>query len=749
MKKKKILIILLVLLVSLSVVFAAISCNNHTTTPPVIIDDDDDDDDDVEKESFSAVFDAIVKAADKTISNVGSINEAAYFAATLYANIKIGDNDPINYSLTIKGNFGTAENSEGYILVKDEEHNRNLVQIYVAGDSNVFVAELVSQNTAGIWYKLDQASGTDFVKDYFTKLPGWISTNMAGMVTSMKAETKEDKKTHETLYPYANMTIDTVLSTMLGSIGDTIATYGGILMDVEYPEAFVAGTLVDGDYNLAVNMSQIGQILPLLTLAGLNINTIADMLDMDGVTGDSIMSIADIILPMLIGEKLVVNDKGEITGIVAQGVQPSIEIKTKVAGSALSAIALEYVKADDTTETGDSSVSIKVGVKDVSVSNAVSTSSLKPSALNMTNAKNPDIKLTMDLGMAGKTGLENVTITGYVSPQISWSEADGFAVSDVMAYASAEIDGIDGEIAIVYDAETSTLAFDLTGVYEALNIDVPAEGAIYYNSTLSLDELLNGKSDPAPDPIDPVDAPANDEGEEESTNLIDQLVDAVIGVLSGDIMAVISKAGDALNLYKTVSDIFEVCIDDTTEGTYIVNVLGLMSSLLGLDAQTGTYNTILSGSSFLTFADRPITDYLVAADSLTLIEVANGLTPGTIGEWFVEISGIAIGTPGEDETVTDLVGEYLVANGLKIKLQTYFGATLDTTTKGAGFKLSITKADGTDYASFGLRGTLVAHADSNFGTIDATNGIDLDTDAGWDFFMDQLEILGDAYLALA
>lgn len=708
--KKKILIILLVLLVSLSVVFATISCGGkrpptpNTPPPPPPP---------VEKEDvgFTEVFDAIKKAADKTVVNVGSVEDKAYFAATIYADIEIGAEKPINYSFTVKGNFSSVVNeNEGYILIKDEEANMNLAQVYVAGNSNVYIAELMSQKTA-TWYKLDQAAGTEFVKEYFTKLPAEIS----GLLGDLE---------------------ENVVSNALSA--PLISTIGGILMRVNYPQTF-SETNTNGDYTLSINMDSINAVMPMLSSLGLNVNTLAETLsgfigmDLDGAT---LKSVADVIFPMLLGLKVTVNGNGDITGVAKEGVQPYIAIKASIANSALSAIGLEYTKADDPAKDGNSAIAIRFGVKDVTVSNAVGAS-LKPSNLNLATAATPDIKLTLNLGMAGKTGLENVSVVGYISPAISWSKEAGFNVSNVKGYASATIPGISEPIAISYDAQDGVLAFDLSGVYKVLDIDIPDEGAVYYNATLSLDELLNGKDEP-------LTAPANAAGE--STNKIDQLVDAILGIFSeGNIMAVVAQAGNAMDLFNLAKGLLEEAINRDTDGIMILDVLDVMEKILAFDVAN---NNLLSGSEYLTIADHNFTEYLVAEDTLQLIEEAAGWEPGTIGKWVVDISGQDVSSYA-GATLTEKVTAFLIDKGLKIKLETFFGPTLDNSGKGLGFKLSLTPDNGTAYAFVELRGTLVQASSTHFGTINYAGGIDLDDDAGWEFFLDQLAAFGDAYLALA
>lgn len=706
--KKKILITLMVVVLSLAIALTAFACKPKQPTNPNNSGNPTPKDPTSKTVSFTKVVNAIIDGAEQTLHNAASVEDAAYCAFTGYFELVTGSGDDATatkFELNVEGNFDedTLANNKGYLEVRDTVEDETILAIYV-DQSTVYIGEAFTATDIN-WVKLGQVDSTNFIAGYFAQLPAMVNDMLGDMADATPLSDPEDEEG------------------MLSSIMGMLPMVGTMLFSHSYPEGFSEDD-TDGNYALSIKVEDLGDVLQQEAVAGLIGGALTDY-----------RGPINMVLPTLLGLEMLEN--GTIAPV--GNVTPEVDLEFTITDGALSKIGVAYAKADDTeTEDKDEAISVKFGLKNVVVDNAAKTTAITPTDMPSADTIGDGaIKLSVVLGAGQKDGIiQPITLDAYLVPDISvgYTKADGFSfdLNGLMGYGFASYAGKTAELGMVYDAANG-LAFDLAGLYEILDIDAPQE-TVYYNSTLTLaDEPAEAEG--------PMNA-EGDEEEEEYTNIIDILYTAITGEVK-ILDLVTNYAGSALNVVTGLVGVVDDAIaDDDIEGFAVLDVLALLDGLQ--DFEVGGEAFLESEILKEALGEYP-SYYLDPEVIIQTIADAADMTVEEVEDIVCEFTGIELGA---EESLAD----YIETNGLTIEMQGFLG---ETATNGAGFQFEILAGDDSIF-TFGMTAQLVtdddvtaaiaglAIADFNF---DAPGtAIDLDDDANWDAFLDELQRLGDVYL---
>ncbi|MDD3947476.1 MAG: hypothetical protein PHI19_06520 [Clostridia bacterium] len=702
--KKKILITLMVVVLSLAIALTAFACKPKQPDNPNNGNDTGNDDPTPKTVSFTKVVNAIIDGAEQTLHNAASVEDAAYCAFTGYFELVTGSGDDATatkFELNVEGNFDedTLANNKGYLEVRDTVEDETILAIYV-DQSTVYIGEAFTATDIN-WVKLGQVDSTNFIAGYFAQLPAMVNDMLGDMADATPLSDPEDEEG------------------MLSSIMGMLPMVGTMLFSHSYPEGFSEDD-TDGNYALSIKVEDLGDVLQQEAVAGLIGGALTDY-----------RGPINMVLPTLLGLEMLEN--GTIAPV--GNVTPEVDLEFTITDGALSKIGVAYAKADDTeTEDKDEAISVKFGLKNVVVDNAAKTTAITPTDMPSADTIGDGaIKLSMVLGAGQKDGIiQPITLDAYLVPNISvgYTEEDGFSfdLNGLMGYGFATFGEDQAELGMVYDAANG-LAFDLAGLYEILG-ETPAGETVYYNSTLTIAD-------------EPAQGPMNSEGEaEEYTNIIDILFEAISGEV--DILGLVTEqANNVLSIVTGLVGVVDDAIaDDDIEGFAVLDVLALLDGLQ--DFEVGGEAFLESEILKEALGEYP-SYYLDPEVIIQTIADAADMTVEEVEDIVCEFTGIELGA---EESLAD----YIETNGLTIEMQGFLG---ETATNGAGFQFEILAGDDSIF-TFGMTAQLVtdddvtaaiaglAIADFNF---DAPGtAIDLDDDANWDAFLDELQRLGDVYL---
>jgi len=610
---------------------------------------------------FPKVVDAIIDGTEGLLADLSEIDSEAYFATTLYIDATVGTLRE-SYDIEIKGNFSeTLADNQGYIKVIDTVRQKTVLIIYVDEYSTVYVGEAFT-NPSLNWFKLSQAESLGFVSDYFSMLPQLVHDFVTDSnLTDLQSD--ED--------------VSTIMA-MVKVLGPTLFNYS-------YPVDFNydAGQ-TDGDYNLDFKVEQM-----LTLLQNPSIASLMSEIDLE------IVNTLNMVFPAIFGIAFVEN-YGSLM-VVQVGVIPDISFDYRIEDGTLDKLGISYQRDADPEIEGDLPIDFKIGLKNIQISDSVTTSDLKPVEMPvLSSIDNGVTKLTFTIGIENKEGFEDIKIEFYELPDFTLGYGEnGFVIenSRIKAYGVVTIDGVSEEISVMYDDALGVLVFDLAGLYELLDMDAPASGTLYYLQDFYLLDWLSSQ-------ISEMSEMPEDELPQDA-----QISDVILGLI---VLA-------------------EMCLDgayeQVSEQEVMIDILAVIQNLFMMD---------LYPQEYLPFSLEPFANAL----DMTVEELE-------------EILVYSLGIEPGNQTVT----EYFIENGLYLLLRGYFAASCNE--DGAGISMTLLAGDDS-IITLGCQVTMITQTEAlaiieqlDISDVDyETYGNDVSVSDNYDFLMEELMAMLINYMFL-